>query len=278
MRYSGLNQYINFKRIHCTVETEIYITCYGYEDFTHRKSNTRLHKMADYTLQFIEFGKGTLNIKGHIYNLEKNHLFYLPKDTLLMYTRNESDPYKYFWISIDGNNFEKLLKKTKLSASNPVIKIEQAEKMLELFKSLDPNKQVSEIKLKSVFYTIFDMISDVKNVSTLNSSAKYDLVQYIIKYIQMNYSQSDLSISSISEEFHLNPIELSRLFKNNVNMSPRQYITNYRMEKAKNMLEAGISVSHTSNNCGFSDIYYFSRAFKKHFGYPPSQTNILPEK
>lgn len=272
MKYSGLNQYINFKRINYAVEPDVYINCYGYEDFTKRKSNLRLHKMADHTLQFIEFGKGLLNIDGQVFNLEKNDLFYLPKNTPLMYKHDESNPYKYYWISIDGGNFENLLKTTIISKDNPVIKIEEHEKMLELFKSLDPAKSVTEIKLKSVFYSVLDLISNSHSSSLLQTSSKNDLLLQICKYIEINYTQSELSVSSISNEFHYDLVELFRLFKKNIGLSPKQYIINYRMEKAKNLLEHGISVSNTSNKCGFTDVYYFSKAYKKHFGFSPSQT------
>ena len=76
------------------------------------------------------------------------------------------------------------------------------------------------------------------------------------------------------DEIHYNSVELFRLFKKYVGVSPKQYITNYRMTKAKNLLEDGLPVTDVSNRCGFSDIYYFSKAYKKHFGYPPSQTPI----
>ena len=149
MKYENFNTEISFKRVNYNIESDVYVTCFGYEDFTNRKSLDRLHKMNDYTLQFIEFGEGVLNINGSIYPLKKHDLFFLPYDTPLLYQHLPKNPYKYYWISIIGDGFNELLKKTVLSAENPIVHIEDYEKMLENFKLLSPNENISTIKIKN---------------------------------------------------------------------------------------------------------------------------------
>ena len=270
MKYTRFNQYVSFKRVHCEFDSDIVITAYGYEDFTIRESKYYMHKMSDYTLQFIEFGEGTLNLDGHVFHLNKDEIFYLPKNVPLMYTHLVENPYKYYWISIDGDGFERILNQTMLSDNNPVFKVDHPEKMLELFKSLNPTEHITEIKLKSVFYTILDMISKPDADFYVENMTKSDQFKQIIKFIEHNYSQADLSIDSISSEFHMNSIELYRQFKKHLGISPKTHIINYRMQKAKRFLENGTNVSNTCNRCGFSDVYYFSKAFKTYYGYPPS--------
>ncbi|MBQ8040550.1 MAG: helix-turn-helix transcriptional regulator [Lachnospiraceae bacterium] len=55
-------------------------------------------------------------------------------------------------------------------------------------------------------------------------------------------------------------------------MSPKQYLIQLRMNRALELLTKNeISVKEISFACGFTDEKYFSRAFKKRYGYPPSQ-------
>ena len=94
----------------------------------------------------------------------------------------------------------------------------------------------------------------------------------IINYIDCNY----LSICS--------PEELSRFgysyhyicarFKEIYGCSPGAYLLSKRMDHAARLLSAGQSVSAVSSVLGYSSPYNFSRAYKKHFGYPPKYTTL----
>ena len=101
-----------------------------------------------------------------------------------------------------------------------------------------------------------------------NASADEKMAE-IINYIDCNY----LSICS--------PEELSRFgysyhyvcarFKEIYGCAPGAYLLSKRMDHAARLLSAGQSVSAVSAVLGYSSPYNFSRAYKKHFGYPPSR-------
>jgi len=62
------------------------------------------------------------------------------------------------------------------------------------------------------------------------------------------------------------------LYKSNFNTTPNRYLTLKKLSYAKELLEAGsFSVSQTADLCGFSDVYYFSKVFKKEYGVCPSK-------
>ena len=54
---------------------------------------------------------------------------------------------------------------------------------------------------------------------------------------------------------------------------PKQYIINEKLEKAANMLatQPDMILSEIAELCGFCDVYYFSRLFKKHVGMTPTE-------
>jgi len=93
-----------------------------------------------------------------------------------------------------------------------------------------------------------------------------------IKYILEGYTDPDLSVSEISNAVGISQTHLRRLVKNKVNMSPIQYVTALRIEKAKNMLRnSNCMISEIASFCGFSDQYYFSREFKAAVGLTPTE-------
>lgn len=65
---------------------------------------------------------------------------------------------------------------------------------------------------------------------------------------------------------------LQRAFNKYLRVSPEQYLIRLRMNHALNLLTMNeLSVKEIAFACGFTDEKYFSRAFKKKYGYSPSQ-------
>ena len=65
----------------------------------------------------------------------------------------------------------------------------------------------------------------------------------------------------------------TRLFRKISQVTPIEYLTNIRIEKAKRMLKADYksNISEIAFQCGYSDLTYFSASFKKKIGESPSQ-------
>lgn len=94
------------------------------------------------------------------------------------------------------------------------------------------------------------------------------------EYIERNYANNDLSIADISKELLVNQTYLRRMFKEEYNMTISDYITKYRMETAKELiLNNNYKLSYVSDKVGYNDSSYFSKCFKKYFGYLPSDIN-----
>ena len=269
-------QDIEFMRVDIEIEQDVFVRNFGYEDFKKRKSQNRLHKMNYHTLQFVSRGKGEYTLNDHLYSIEKNDLFYLPPNDLLLYKHNPNDPYKYYWLGLHGKRVPDLIKLFGLSKSFPIIQINNPEELLETFHALISHDKLGNIKLKSYIYKIFDILCDNRDLIESKEDftmTKNHLLNDILDYIHNNYPQNDFQIPNISEIFHLTEIQLYRLFSSFLGMSPKQYIVKYRMEKALEMLKNGASVTQTYINVGYSDIYYFSKQFKNYFGYSPSKTH-----
>lgn len=94
----------------------------------------------------------------------------------------------------------------------------------------------------------------------------------ITAYIEENYTDSELTVSAIAEYFQLNPSYMGTVFKNVKDQSVLQYITKVRMEAAKKLLATGQNlVSDVAAAVGYSDVFYFSKCFKKNYGYSPKE-------
>ncbi|UMZ72725.1 response regulator transcription factor [Natranaerofaba carboxydovora] len=96
------------------------------------------------------------------------------------------------------------------------------------------------------------------------------LIEQSIYYIKENYSK-DITLTEVSNAVHLSPYYFSRLFKKKMGMNFIDYLTNLRIEKAKEFLiESNAKVVNITYKVGYKEPAYFSRIFKKHTGITPN--------
>ncbi len=88
------------------------------------------------------------------------------------------------------------------------------------------------------------------------------LVKDVMTYIKENLV-GELSLTVLSKEFYHNSSHISRLFKQHVGLTLREYILDQRIEHAKQLLAGGCSVSEACYASGFSDYSNFIRSFSK---------------
>ena len=82
-----------------------------------------------------------------------------------------------------------------------------------------------------------------------------------ISYIYANYDK-EISNESIAKAVYIHPRHLTRLFNEELKMTPHQFLTEYRINMAMNMLEEGAQVKDACYRCGFQNLNAFRRAFK----------------
>ena len=91
-------------------------------------------------------------------------------------------------------------------------------------------------------------------------------------YIATNYANNSLSIKEISDHVFLSASYVCTYFKNQTGQTLNQYLTEYRMEKAMQLLgDARYQITDISSKVGYSNGNYFSKSFKKFTGLSPSK-------
>ncbi len=107
--------------------------------------------------------------------------------------------------------------------------------------------------------------------SVLKEDVKNEYFKKIIQHINQNFYK-EISILSLSQDFSINPNYISQLFRKEVGMTFTDYITNLRMDYAKELLhKTQYSQGEVASKCGYTDYFYFIRVFKKTTGLTPGQ-------
>lgn len=81
-----------------------------------------------------------------------------------------------------------------------------------------------------------------------------------------------IGLEEMAAECRMTPDHLGRLFRRAYGYTPKAYRTALRMDRASDLLASSrMNVSEVSRQVGYDDPLYFSRAFHRHFGFPPSK-------
>lgn len=105
------------------------------------------------------------------------------------------------------------------------------------------------------------------------ASSRYeDVVGEVIHYIENNYAQEELSLNLLASHVNFSPNHLSMIFSQQTGQTLIRYLTDYRMNRAKELLRCSSKKSSViSMEVGYKDPHYFSYLFKKTQGMTPTQ-------
>ena len=109
-----------------------------------------------------------------------------------------------------------------------------------------------------------------EQVSQSQTASTPSLCQRVTEYIDKNYTDSNLCLDSIAEEFGVSSKYLSRHFKEQTNCQISTFITNTRMKQACLLLkDKKINISEMAGMCGYANTNTFYKAFKRYWGMSP---------
>lgn len=107
-------------------------------------------------------------------------------------------------------------------------------------------------------------------VYTPRAQGEYSRIRPVIQYIHKNLS-SELSLENLSKNFYISKYYLGVLFKKATGLTVNEYIINYRVMTARELLKKDLPVSIVGERAGFNDTSHFIRTFKKLTGLSPKQ-------
>lgn len=222
-------------------------------------------------------------------NDSKSIVFYneLPKSDTMYYFPIEFE--NKFIKAISCGRADEALKMTDELYENNFVKrtlsSERTKELFaELFSSIDKIRQmyfsdeeridyqISGFTIKSFFEYLKDFVfSACENMKVFDENSINSRFKEIIEYINENYQDNNLSLSSLAQTFGFSDMSsISRSFKKYLNENFSSYLERIRIEKACKMLSAGMQVKEVSERTGYLSDVSFRRAFKKKMGISPS--------
>ena len=130
---------------------------------------------------------------------------------------------------------------------------------------------ITKSSLLQILYHIYQDIKENTTNINMVSSAHASGIKRAIEFISKNYSR-DMNLRQLSQVCNLSPTYFHKIFAQAMGVTPNEYVTKIRLDKAKELLiETSLPVSEVAVYCGFNNIPYFSYLFKKRLGIAPGE-------
>ena len=101
--------------------------------------------------------------------------------------------------------------------------------------------------------------------------AKTLVIKEILQFMQENYSRA-ITLPELAGRFHMSEGQFCRLFKSRVNMTATEYLNQYRVSVACDLLrESSAPVTAVAMDCGYGNISYFNRMFRRYMHCTPRE-------
>ena len=250
---------------------------------------------AYFWILYLQKGSGSYTINGKTFRINENQAFVAFPYCKISYSADVGSIWDLRWVSFSDETVENFLFSLGVTENSPVLTIlrpKEAENILEkLFRSLSPSyrdfpeKECKAIGLAYQFLELFaesrtrapaspvlpaSSFSPVMPAKKITNRAVLDAIFYISQNFDRTIRVADVAAAAGLERSYF-----SRLFKKETGIACEKWLNDFRMEKAAKLLKSGrLNVAETARSSGFSDQFYFSRAFKKHFGVPPSAASV----
>lgn len=131
-------------------------------------------------------------------------------------------------------------------------------------------KNINDLtELEEWFFSFFHKINDY--ITDKRSNRNKQLILEIKEYIDHNYYKN-INLTTLSKRYNISSGYLSILFSEMTGQNFIDYLTNLRIQKAKELLKStDLRIYEIAEKVGYRDAYYFSTAFKKVVGINPTE-------
>lgn len=227
-----------------------------------------------YYLVFIGAGGNAVyRINGEQIEVGKNMMCLVNPGEEFWLNIDSKEPWHFMWLGFNGNQASAILEKIGFTREKRTVTLCSTEEVAnEINGILETNQMTDACDMRragGMFKALAAMMENNASEKVRNEAPDLKYVNKAIRIISEHYAEK-IKITDIADMVGINRSYLSNLFKKELSVSPQEFLINYRLDKAAQMLsETEDSVGNVASAVGYADPLAFSKAFKQKFGVSP---------
>ena len=225
-----------------------------------------------YLLHLVESGWGEVERSGgYTVRLGAGSAFLIRPGEVTTYRADDDEPWTYRWISFSGSYAD-----TLVSLTTDRLTMKYRKSGLRALQRAIEGEKPTPIDLLEVLFSVLSSIQ--KWGKPQKTPTEEDIIAAVMRYLEGNYIHA-VSIGALARSFGYSRAYFTTLFTRHVGRSPYQYLTDVRIERAKEYLKnPAYTVEEVAYSVGFSCIGRFCELFKKYVGCTPLQYRKQPSE
>lgn len=231
---------------------------------------------SQYIIHYVLDGEGYYQVNDKQHHIKKGQGFLITPETVTFYQADEENPWKYMWIGFNGVKAAHYLNYANLNEDNLIFECidNELEACIMRMFELNANTPSNELELQSLIYLFLSRLA--KNTKPTDSKQRHKVAAegYLEQSIQFinKYYQNIIKVNDIATYVGVNRSYLTSIFKQKLNISPQEFLLNFRLDKACQLLtHTNLPINEIAKSVGYPDPFAFSKIFKKVYGISPKK-------
>ena len=228
----------------------------------------------DYQLLYVANGKARFSVNGQTISVPQGHIvIYYPLESQ-RYSYDLCDSPDIYWLHFTGTDVSDILFNLGL-APQKMFEIDIKHGYAVLFDHI-----IQELQLKrrhhselcnAYFYELLILMSRRTLEGITDASPHNEQVSAAVKRFHTLFNEP-FCLEEYAAQCHISPCWFTRIFHREMGLSPIQYLTDVRLNKAKELLaSSSYTIGEIAEMVGYQNQLYFSRLFKSNCGFTPTE-------
>lgn len=219
-----------------------------------------------YLIHFISAGRGRYEVGDKAFELSAGEGFIIYPGARTLYRADRDAPWTYQWVDFYGREADALMARCGFRYGEDLTfssdkGAEICTYLADIAGHYNAPEENDRLAATGYLYLFLSQIARAR--------PKYGYVETVTQYIQLQYAYP-ITVADMAARVGLNRSYLCKIFKASMDVSPQEYLLDFRMGRAKCLLrETDLPVAEVAYSCGFRDFPHFSTQFKKREGVSP---------